>query len=396
MPMPSDNLRKAAVLISTLDASCADAILDQIPDEQAARIRNALMSLDAVDPAEQESVVVEFLGKRPARSLPLDGGVELDQGLLSRVTSNPLRDTGRRSPDPVPFQFLHEAEADDLGGVLSREHPRIAAVVMSHLPPQKAADILTTLPAQMRTAVLRRIADLEAADPDVIRDLELELQVRLAGRLGAVRSSGVRAVWEILQAADSGDRRDLLRNLDADDRELASRIARRSTETEDANAAARRVDEPLVETTSAASPAADPSSDPVGDRPIDTMPNPFPDSVGQIGSHATDRAIEPTCSLEFDGLARLGDRDLVVVLRESDPRCVTLALAGAEPAFAGRALALLPAREARGIRRKMLGLRPLLLSDVDAAQRRMAEVAARLVEQGTIGAPTIRRFAAAA
>ena len=45
----TDALRKAAVLVASLDRDTADSVLDQLPDEQASLIRQTMMGgIDAV------------------------------------------------------------------------------------------------------------------------------------------------------------------------------------------------------------------------------------------------------------------------------------------------------------------------------------------------------------
>src|SRR5262249_46870785 len=54
------SLRKAAVLIASLDADTADAVLAQMPDHQAEAVRNEVLRLNDLHPVEQRSVIDEF------------------------------------------------------------------------------------------------------------------------------------------------------------------------------------------------------------------------------------------------------------------------------------------------------------------------------------------------
>ena len=61
-------IRKAAILISSLDERTADRLLDQMGDEQAARVRNAMMRLGDVPTEEQEAVLTAFFNRTPPAS----------------------------------------------------------------------------------------------------------------------------------------------------------------------------------------------------------------------------------------------------------------------------------------------------------------------------------------
>ena len=53
-------LRKAAILISSLDARTGDALLEQIGEAQSQRVRDAVMELGDVPAEEQERILAEF------------------------------------------------------------------------------------------------------------------------------------------------------------------------------------------------------------------------------------------------------------------------------------------------------------------------------------------------
>jgi flagellar motor switch protein FliG len=73
-----------------------------------------------------------------------------------------------------------------------------------------------------------------------------------------------------------------------------------------------------------------------------------------------------------------------------------LALAGASHDFVTRILKQLPPRDAEQLQLKMQQLGPIRLDDIERAQLRLAEVAQRLFEEGTIHCPHVERFAVAA
>src|SRR5437762_700170 len=60
------SLRKAAVLVSALDEPTADAILQQMRPEEAAKVRRALIELDEIPADEQQQVLADFLRQQGA------------------------------------------------------------------------------------------------------------------------------------------------------------------------------------------------------------------------------------------------------------------------------------------------------------------------------------------
>ncbi len=82
--------------------------------------------------------------------------------------------------------------------------------------------------------------------------------------------------------------------------------------------------------------------------------------------------------MEFDELADLDDSILVEVFRAAEPQCILPALLGAVPEISQRVLRFLPQSQADLLRRKLQQPGPIRLSDVEAARRRIAEIATRV------------------
>lgn len=219
-----DRLRKAAVLVSALDADSADALLDRLPPNQAGMIRRMLVELFDIDPREQEVLMAEFVGRPNGNSA--NGDAAVADGGVSLELSSPAADVVKR-PSPT-FRFLHEAADEDLRELLKGERPQTVAVVVSHLPSQRAAEVLGMLPDALQADVMQRLARLDETDAEVLADVEKTLEQRFRRRLpaDAGRLAGVGAVKGILDDASPDQRRSLLSKIARQDPTLASRLTR--------------------------------------------------------------------------------------------------------------------------------------------------------------------------
>jgi flagellar motor switch protein FliG len=61
MPSDTPSIRKIAILLDSLEMDAADTLLDQLPPDEMALLRQAMMSLEEIDPAEQDAVLHDFL-----------------------------------------------------------------------------------------------------------------------------------------------------------------------------------------------------------------------------------------------------------------------------------------------------------------------------------------------
>ncbi len=82
MAIQPNVLRRVAILVSTLDTTSADRLLDQMTPEDAAEVRRVIVELTDVDLAEEHDVISEFLFTGtavadPAASAAMADGVDL-------------------------------------------------------------------------------------------------------------------------------------------------------------------------------------------------------------------------------------------------------------------------------------------------------------------------------
>lgn len=221
----NESLRKAAVLVSALDVDAADTVLERMSPEHAALIRRVLLELPTVAPADEEAVIVEFMGRPTA--VDEASGVELALS-SDQPTILPFHADPRDKSSAAPFQFLQAADDHDLSELLSGERPQTVAVVVSHLPADQAARVLAALPQVLQTDVVRRLARLDETSPHVLAELEAALERRFQRRLpnGGRQALGVGAVRQILNQAAPETRGQWLTNLVQQDPKLAARLTR--------------------------------------------------------------------------------------------------------------------------------------------------------------------------
>ena len=332
-------LRKAAILIAALDQQTANDLLDQMGSEEAARVRQEIMDLGTVDPDEQNDVIQEFFRKGPMPKSKNSGGVELELSSDSYSTVESTRSsTPTLTAERTPFRFLHDAEFAALAPVLEREHPQTIAVVAGHLPPARAAELLSSLSPELQVDVLRRLTDLDETDPEIVRDIEQGLEKWVADqtRTQQRRQAGRKAVAAILQAAQTQQHYGLLANLNQSGRSGSKK--------------------------------------PTTAEPLEPKP----------AVEKSDPPVQTETAFVFDDLSQLSDAALLTVFQSSSSELTTLALAGASPELVDRITRRLTPRAARELRSALSQLGPTRLSDIEHAKDEISRVAGQLERQGRI------------
>ncbi len=284
------------------------------------------------------------------------------------------------APSPRPFAFLDNIDADELAHVLESQHPQATAIVIAHLTPQLAADVLAHLSPTGQSDALMRIARLSAPHPDVIRDLELEMQNLLAhcGQQDKIAADGLASVEAILHHASPQQRRQLVVGLSQQDRMLVRQLRVGLTDMSDRDVLPTGSSRISVSSTAG------------------QLATPHPLAADTVVARHDQPAARSRTALKFSELERLDNAALARILRRASPNTTLLAVAGASHDFVQRILGQLPSREAGQLDRKIHQIGPLRLDDVQRAQQQLVDIAQQLMDEGKISLPGVPRFAVAA
>ena len=163
---------------------------------------------------------------------PPTGGLEYAKQLLQKSLSE--AEAARvikqvtQQVQTTPFSFLQKAESENLLTFIQDEHPQTIALILAHLPPQKASEILVGLPSQKQIEVVKRVANMEQTNPEVIKEVERGLEHRLSDIVSQTfeKAGGVDSVAEILNLADRSTEKGIMEGLEAEDPDLVEQIRR--------------------------------------------------------------------------------------------------------------------------------------------------------------------------
>ena len=227
-----DGIAKAAILLLSLDHEAAGAVLKELPTEMVEEVTRQLASLGEVPRDLAEQVVEEFHSLRLASQYAKEGGLDYARMLLKDSLDTKLADKVisqiQTQVQKTPFSFLQKAESENLLTFIQDEHPQTIALIISHLNHHKASEILVGLPEQKQIEVVRRVANMEQTNPDVIQHVEHSLESRLASMLthSMEKVGGVETVAEVLNLCDRTTEKSILEGIEAEDPDLVEQIRR--------------------------------------------------------------------------------------------------------------------------------------------------------------------------
>jgi flagellar motor switch protein FliG len=233
-------LRKAAVLLMSLPQEEAAQLLTKLSPKEVEAVSIEIAKLTNVTGEEQETVINEFATVNPSAVAGSAGGLDIAKALVERAMGKnavSTLDNVRQSIEAVPFGFLKNVDSQNLLTFIIDEHPQTIALILCHLSPAQAADIIAGLPSDRQLSVVRRIATMGQTNPEIINEVERGLENRIAGVMSQSfeNAGGVESVAEVLNVIDRATERSLLENLAQENPDLVEEIRRLMFVFEDIN-----------------------------------------------------------------------------------------------------------------------------------------------------------------
>ncbi len=225
----------------TLDQDQAAEVLKRLPPEAIEEVSREIASVREIEAPQRREVFKEFYHLALANQSLNEGGLDYAKMLLTKsLTEDDAKRIIKQVTQQVqttPFSFLQKAESENLLTFIQDEHPQTIALILAHLQPTKASEILVGLPQQKQVEVVKRIANMEQTNPEVIKEVERGLEHRLSDIVSQTfeKAGGVNNVAEMLNLADRSSEKAIMEGLEAEDPDLVEQIRRLMFVFEDIN-----------------------------------------------------------------------------------------------------------------------------------------------------------------
>jgi len=225
-------MRKAAILLLSMDSDTASKVLRLLPGTTVEDVTGEIATIDLVEPDVANTVIMEFYNLALARRFVEQGGMlfasRLLQKSMSKEEADRIMQQIEHQVNQQPFSFLQKADSENLLTFIQEEHPQTIALVLAHLPSAKSSEILVGLPPAKQVEVVARIANMEQTNPEVIKEVEQALEMRLSGIVSQTlqKVGGVESVAEVLNLSDRATEKNILEALETEDPDLVEQIRR--------------------------------------------------------------------------------------------------------------------------------------------------------------------------
>ncbi|HEV7823454.1 MAG TPA: flagellar motor switch protein FliG [Mycobacteriales bacterium] len=241
MTTDATGLRKAAVLLVQMGREQSAKILSQMRDTEVEELTAEIVRLQNVDPELADDVIDEFHGMVTARRFTTEGGLgfakDLLESSLGEERAAAVMERLSAAVMNAPFKFVSQADPRQVQSFLQDEHPQTIALVLAHISAAQATAIIAGLVPALQADVAHRIAVMDRTSPDIIRQVEEQLERKLSGVLlqgdMSAEVGGLQPLVDIINRADRATERLILEGLEGRDPALAEEVRSRMFMFED-------------------------------------------------------------------------------------------------------------------------------------------------------------------
>ncbi len=231
--MPQVNgLRKAAILLVSVGDSIAKEILRTLPEADVQRLTAELADLRGITPEISAGVLEEFWQLLETQHYIVHGGPEYASRLLidafGKERAEDLLMMVRRSQEEAQGNLakLQRSDPQQLGKLLDNEHPQTIALVLAHLDPRRASQVLENMGEDHKVIAIQRLAEMRQFSPEMAQKVAHILHRRLesVGDTARKSYSGFKAVADLLNRLNVDESKHILETIEGSQPELALNI----------------------------------------------------------------------------------------------------------------------------------------------------------------------------
>jgi flagellar motor switch protein FliG len=218
---------KVAVLMKALGKEAVQEVLTQLSDGEREQVMVHVSQLGEIAPEVVEKVAQEFITLAPRFRRDALPPASVPQPAAQADV--PQKQSGEEDQGRQKLEAIEAMDPEQLADTIRHEHPQTIALIVSHLKPENASQVLGILPDELRGEVAIRIANLKKVMSEMVAEVDRVFKEILdsAGTSPTYQTGGIDQLADILnQSAELiGDQ--IMADIEEIDPELAARIKER-------------------------------------------------------------------------------------------------------------------------------------------------------------------------
>ncbi len=224
------NEEKAAIMLLSLDEAQADLVMKNLRPAEVRRIGKYMNKISTITEETLRTVAREFitLAKEEGGTIAVGEGVakNIVRKAIGEKEANVImtEETSDTGENPI-IERLRDVDPRVLLEFTKSEHPQTIALILVHLKPEQAAEIVESYSMEMQGEIIRRMATLKTVPREFIDEIAKTLEKEIVvGAISEHQVGGVQIVSEILNMMNRANESEIMASLDEKDPDIANQI----------------------------------------------------------------------------------------------------------------------------------------------------------------------------
>jgi len=225
------NEERAAIMLLTLDEDVAAEVMRNMRPQEIRRVGKYMNRITMIPTEVINSVAKEFvaLAKESGGTIAIQDGTAKNivmKALGEKDAQNILAEVDKaKSMDNPIIDKLRDIDPKVLMEFTKTEHPQTIALILVHLKPEAAAEVLENFGVEMQCEIVRRMANLKSVPHEFIEEIAKTLEKEIViGGMTDQQVGGIKVTSEILNRLGRSTESAILESLDERDPELGNAI----------------------------------------------------------------------------------------------------------------------------------------------------------------------------
>ena len=197
-------LEKIAMFCVMVGEEATVKIFQNLPVGMVEQISTSIAQLSAIDKDVSLAILSEFHLLSKSTAYLKAGGFEYAKDLLYKSLGKNEADAvlaklAQLEQAKASFSYLENINPKQLADFIKDESPQTMAVILAHMEPANAAELLNTLDDETRVKVTMQMASIKDVSPNIVRTMSDVLEKKLEALLSQVSDvGGVKVVADVL------------------------------------------------------------------------------------------------------------------------------------------------------------------------------------------------------
>lgn len=222
---------KAAVLLLSLEEETAASVMKNLRPAEIRRVGKHMSRITDIPGDVLKTVIKEFCGiaKEKGGSILVGDDASrkiVEKALGEKAAQDLLADleSGRVGHNPI-LEKLRDFDPKMLMDFTKTEHPQTIALILAHLKPEQAAEVMENFSVEMQREISKRMATLQSVPHEFLEEVAKTLEKEIVvGKMADQKIGGIKTIAEILNRMNRSNETAIMSGLEEMDPELATQI----------------------------------------------------------------------------------------------------------------------------------------------------------------------------